>query len=254
MKKMNRSFILLTLIFVLLCTIYPCLEARADVINVPKLSISQIFEYSGKEYQDNELVCSYELKGKNGNEPLPEGYSGSFGFTLNGTDNLELNILLGDEASKGKYDIRYTALGIYEYKLKQERGSGSGDVTRDYKLDTTEYTVRVYIINGDDGISFGCIEVVDGNGEKPSQVEFQNEYIGNKFNEPPSDKNKAPDATVKNPFGDGEKSIDGPLTGDEIALITILVLMGAALVGGIVVVIIKKKTASETIDSLKDKA
>ena len=77
--------------------------------------------------------------------------------------------------SEIKFDGDFPHAGLYEYKVKETAGNDKG-----ITYSTKEYTLRVYVVNFDDGSTYiDSITAEDENGEKPDNLSFTNTYEKN---------------------------------------------------------------------------
>ncbi len=245
MKKLNRLNAIVTVILVLAVIFQTGLSSVAAPIKTPRLEISQKFKMSGADASEDDVICEYTLKGVDGTEPLPDGSSGSYTFSVKGNGSFGMDILVPADSDTGSTSIRYTKAGVYEYTLERTGASGaSAERMSEYKLDDSKYTVRMYIVYDDTTVTLGCIEVIDEKGnkpdsicyvhEKPAEEDSTQEEITTEGSTPPADSSVPAKET---------KVTKKPLTGDEIALVAILSVLGLSFVGIIVVLIIKKRKA-----------
>ena len=172
----------------------------------------------------------------NGTEPLPDGSSGSYTFSVKGNGSFGMDILVPADSDTGSTSIRYTKAGVYEYTLERTGASGaSAERMSEYKLDDSKYTVRMYIVYDDTTVTLGCIEVIDEKGNKPDSICY--------VHEKPAEEDSTQEEITTEGSTPPAKVTKKPLTGDEIALVAILSVLGLSFVGIIVVLIIKKRKA-----------
>jgi hypothetical protein len=152
-----------------------------------------------------------------------------------------MDILVPTDSGSGSTAIKYTKAGVYEYTLERTSASGiSESELANYKLDNSKYTIRVYIVYDNTDLTFGCIEVVDKNGNKPDEICY---IHGVPFDESTGDEITTESPSVSPP-ADSQKSAtvkEKPLTGDEIALLAIVSILGLSVLGIIIILILKRR-------------
>lgn len=249
MKKLNRLNVAIVMILILTVILQSSFGTRAATSKTPRLEVSQKFQSQGKDVNEDNVICEYKLTGVDGTEPLPNGSSGSYTFAIKGNGKFGMDILVPTDSGSGSTAIKYTKAGVYEYTLERTSASGiSESELANYKLDNSKYTIRVYIVYDNTDLTFGCIEVVDKNGNKPDEICYIHgvpfdESTGDEITtespsvSPPADSQKsgqsdpAKSATVK----------EKPLTGDEIALLAIVSILGLSVLGIIIILILKRR-------------
>ena len=195
----------LSIVMILSCfSVLPGDFVKAKAITEPHIEISQIISIDGTPKNDYNDTFKYTLKSIEGTAPLPGGSTGEYTFNLTGNTNIIFDIYVTAPPENPKEtDIYYTHAGVYKYKLTEEKLSEDDE----FICENEEYIINVYIENGPDGLKFGCVEVLDKNGNKPSSssmtIPFTNTYTG-EVTKSDSDKDKPTPVPVKTPEPEAE--------------------------------------------------
>lgn len=90
--------------------------------------------------------------------------------------DISISAAAGDTVTTGTGTLSFGTFphaGVYQYTVKETAGTTEG-----MTYDTTEYTVRVYVVNGKNGLTISEI-TAETNKEKVSSVAFDNSYVEN---------------------------------------------------------------------------
>ncbi len=183
-KSKTRIFALLfagMLILMSMVSNYTGLESFAaddaeTVETFPDLTVEQSFLISGQRPDESEmdLTCEYILKGKEGSEPLPDGESGEYKFSLTKDDKIIITPVGEGETVDADHKIVFPHAGVFEYTITPVHK----DAKKSYTYDESEYTVRFYVENTETGGLLIKVVFEASDGTKPASISYRHIYEG----------------------------------------------------------------------------
>ena len=145
------------------------------------LTVKQTWKLDPKAEKDPafDSAVKYEIKAIDSETtdaaetPMPGGrVGGTYEFTLKGKD-AEVKFPFNSKADNA---ISFQHAGIYAYEVRSAVQGEHGD----YTYDSEVFTVKVQALNSKDGVTLEKMVVVDSEGEKPKDVEF-NHVFGKEY-------------------------------------------------------------------------
>ncbi len=144
------------------------------------IPVSQIFELEYANAVDlgntdpDYQTFTYILSTEDADAPLPGGsVNGEYAFTMDGNETVQLPIAMMTGEEK---DLIFKHAGVYTYELKQDQ---EGKDQPPYTLDATSYTIRIYVVNENNGIRLEAVTAENVQSEtKVKGIEFSNLYTG----------------------------------------------------------------------------
>lgn len=177
MKKNRHVFVLIALLFSLLCSPLDRVLATSTVAEVP-FTIKQNFEYSNTQ-KEIDLTGTYEFCALEDNTPMPENsMNEKYDFILDGTN------------AKKTIVLQFQQGGVYRYQLVQ-----TSKDKYNYTFDRSVYLITVYITNGDKGELIPQVIAEKNDGKKYGELEFYNSYTKDISKTPNSSKPTDPPRT-----------------------------------------------------------
>lgn len=173
MKKNRHIFILVALLFSLLCFPVDKVLAVSDVVKVP-LTIKQSFEYGSNE-KEIDFTGTYEFCALDIGIPMPED-----------SNNERYDFILDGNNAEKMISLQFQHGGVYRYQLVQ-----TSKDKENYSYDRSSYIITVYIKNGENGKLIPQVIAEKNDGKKYAELIFYNSY--NKKSHNPSKQSKPTD-------------------------------------------------------------
>ena len=164
MKKNRHIFILVALLFSLLCFPVDKVFAVSCAVEVP-LTVKQSFEHNSNE-KGNDLTGTYEFSALDAGIPMPED-----------SNNDRYDIILDGTEAEKMISLRFQHSGVYHYQLVQ-----TSKDKENYSYDRSIYVITVYIKNGERGELIPQVIAEKSDGKKYGELEFYNSYIKESVN------------------------------------------------------------------------
>lgn len=158
MKKNRHIFILVALLFSLLCFPVDRVLAASDVVEVP-LTIKQKFENSSNE-KEIDLTGTYEFRALDVGIPMQEG-----------SNNERYDFILDGNNAEKMISLKFQHGGVYRYQLVQ-----TSKDKENYSYDRSSYIITVYIKNGEKGKLIPQVIAEKNDGKKYAELIFYNSY------------------------------------------------------------------------------
>lgn len=158
MKKNRHIFILVALLFSILCFPVDRVLAASDVVEVP-LTIKQKFENSSNE-KEIDLTGTYEFRALDVGIPMQEG-----------SNNERYDFILDGNNAEKMISLKFQHGGVYRYQLVQ-----TSKDKENYSYDRSSYIITVYIKNGEKGKLIPQVIAEKNDGKKYAELIFYNSY------------------------------------------------------------------------------
>ena len=158
MKKNRHIFILVALLFSLLCFPVDRVLAASDVVEVP-LTIKQKFENSSNE-KEIDLTGTYEFRALDVGISMQEG-----------SNNERYDFILDGNNAEKMISLKFQHGGVYRYQLVQ-----TSKDKENYSYDRSSYIITVYIKNGEKGKLISQVIAEKDDGKKYAELIFYNSY------------------------------------------------------------------------------
>lgn len=158
MKKNRHIFILVALLFSILCFPVDRVLAASDVVEVP-LTIKQKFENSSNE-KEIDLTGTYEFRALDVGIPMQEG-----------SNNERYDFILDGNNAEKMISLKFQHGGVYRYQLVQ-----TSKDKENYTYDRSSYIIAVYIKNGENGKLVPQVIAEKNDGKKYGELMFYNSY------------------------------------------------------------------------------
>ena len=164
MKKNRHIFILVALLFSLLCFPADKVFAISCAVEVP-LTVKQSFEHNSNE-KGNNLTGTYEFSALDVGIPMPED-----------SNNERYDIILDGAEAEKMISLRFQHSGVYHYQLVQ-----TSKDKENYSYDRSIYVITVYIKNGERGEIIPQVIAEKSDGKKYGELEFYNSCVKESVN------------------------------------------------------------------------